>query len=242
LKEEKKVVRFYNRVSSKETSGTRLREIGWPMLTPLHKGWFLDLSHTSDEVLLLFAREAISQPARDELTCRHWSHFKTRLPRYGIRLRLTSWDLEDAQQQAFFWIREAIHAFDPAQLFLQKGSSFQTFLNRVLRLRLLDFCRSLRRTTTRFRCVADPSDWPDPLLVDEGLDFNGRGHEPHLQLETVAAQLDPDARALWNQLRQGKRLRDLPELLGVSYRTVKRRWRKLREQLTQTWRHLTEPT
>ena len=30
---------------------------------------------------------------------------------------------------------------------------------------------------------------------------------------------------------EGKRLRDLPQVLGVSYRTVKRRWRDLREKL-----------
>jgi hypothetical protein len=61
-------------------------------------------------------------------------------------------------------------------------------------------------------------------------------------LDTVAAQLDPDAKVLWNHVRQGKRLRDLSQLLGVTSRTVKRCWRKLREQLTKAFRHLTEPT
>jgi DNA-directed RNA polymerase specialized sigma24 family protein len=202
------------------------------------KRWFLDLPHTCDEVLILLAREASSQCARDELTCRHWNQFKARLPRFGIRLQLTSWDLEDAQQQAFFWIREAIRAFDPVQMFLPQGSSFQTFLNRVLRLRLLDFGRSLRRRTSRFRLVGEQGVWPDCLLADGGLDFSGPGRELHLQLEKAVNLLDADARALWNQLRQGKRLRDLPELLGVNYRTVKRRWRKLREQLLRTLRQL----
>jgi DNA-directed RNA polymerase specialized sigma24 family protein len=208
------------------------------MMAPKEKGWFLDLSHTSDEVLVLFAREASSQPARDELTRRHWRHFKTCLATCGIHVRLTAWDLEDAQQQAFFWIREAICAFNQAQMFLPQGSSFQTFLNRVLRLRLLDFGRSLRRRTSRFRLVGEQVDWPDSLLADGGLDFSGPGRELHLQLEKAANPLDADARALWNQLRQGKRLRDLPELLGVTYRTVKRRWRKLREQLIRTLRQL----
>jgi RNA polymerase sigma factor (sigma-70 family) len=206
------------------------------MAVPNEKGWYLDLSHTCDEVLLLLAREASSQSARDELTCRHWNQFKAHLPRYGIRLALTSWDLEDAQQQAFFWIQEAIGAFDPAQLFLQRGSSFRTFLSRVLRRRLLNFCRSLRRRTTRFRLVAELSDWPGTLLANGGLDFNGDGKELHLLLDTLAGQLDPAGRVLWNHLRQGKRLRDLPQLLGVTYRTVKRRWRKLREHLTRAVR------
>jgi RNA polymerase sigma factor (sigma-70 family) len=202
------------------------------------KRWFLDLSHTCDEVLLLLAREASSQPARDELTCRHWNQFKARLPRFGIRLQLTSWDLEDAQQQAFFWIQEAIRAFDPVQLFLLRGSSFQTFLNRIFRLRLLDFCRALRRRSTRFRLFGEQTHWPDTFTADTGLDFGTYGWELHLQLENAATQLDPDARALWNQLRAGKRLRDLPEVLGVTYRTVKRRWRKLREQVIRALRQL----
>jgi RNA polymerase sigma factor (sigma-70 family) len=211
------------------------------MTVPKEKGWFLDLPRTCDEVLLLFAREASSQPARDELTRRHWNQFKARSPRYGLRHALTAWDLEDAQQQSFFWIQEAIRAFDTAQWFVPQGNSFQTFLTRVLRLRLLDFGRSLRRRTTRFRLVAPPSDWPDTLLADGGLDVNGDGPKRLLQLDTVAAQLDPDAKVLWNHVRQGKRLRDLPQLLGVSTRTVKRRWRKLREQLTLAVRHLSEP-
>jgi hypothetical protein len=59
-----------------------------------------------------------------------------------------------------------------------------------------------------------------------------------LQLEQAMNLLAPELRALWNELRQGKRLRDLPEVLGVTYRTVKRRWRKLREQLIRALRHL----
>jgi DNA-directed RNA polymerase specialized sigma24 family protein len=212
------------------------------MTAPTEKGWFLDLAHTCDEVLVLFAREAGCRAARDELTCRHWSHFKTCLPRCGLRLRLTSWDLDDAQQQAFFWIQEAISAFDLGQCFLPHGSSFQTFLNRVLRWRLLDFCRSLKRRSARLRLVGEQRDWPDMLLADERLDLSG--HEPKLQLqwERAATHLDSDLHALWDQLRQGKRLLDLPQLLGVSYRTIKRRWRKLREQLRQALCHLSDST
>ena len=202
------------------------------------KGWFLDLRHTCDEVLALFAREAGCRAARDELTCRCWGKLRARLIRCGPRSGLGPWDLEDAQQQAFFWIQEAIRAFDPVQLFLPRGSSFQTFLNRVFRLRLLDFCRSLRRRATRFRLVGEQSDWPDAFLADGKFDLSGYERELHLQLANAATQLDPDVRVLWNQVRQGKRLQDLPEVLGVTYRTVKRRWRKLREQITQALRLL----
>src|SRR5215813_2220559 len=78
------------RVGGQGRSGAQaLAEGGSAMTGPREKRWFLDLAHTCDEVLLLFAQAARSQPARDELTCRHWRQFKARFPRCGIRLRLT---------------------------------------------------------------------------------------------------------------------------------------------------------
>jgi RNA polymerase sigma factor (sigma-70 family) len=207
------------------------------MMALRRKGWFLDLAHTSDEVLLLLAQQARCQPARDELTCRHWRRLKAGRAGFTMPSRLTSWDLDDVHQQAFFWIQEAIEAFDLAQVFLPQGSSFQTFLNRVLRLRFLDFCRCQRRRSARLRLIDEQGDWPDRLLPKGGLDLTGYDPDLQVRLEKAASLLDPDARVLWNQLRQGKRLRDLAEVLGVTYRTVKRRWRKLREQLKTALRH-----
>lgn len=212
------------------------------MTAPNDKGWFLDLSHTCDEVLLLFAQEARSQPARDELTCRHWQQFKARLSRHAVRLRLAPWDLDDAHQQAFFWIQEAITAFDPRQLFLPRGSSFQTFLHRILRLRLLDFSRSLSRRKKRFHLTGELGHWPDGFSLERTAAISAREAEPQRQLENALSRLEPEACALWNELRQGKRLRDLPDVLGVSYRTLKRRWRKLRDQVASALLRLEEPT
>ena len=210
------------------------------MRSPGVQGWSLDLTNTCDEVLLLLAREARCQPARDELTCRYWHLFKTNLPHWARSHRLTSWELEDAHQQAFFWIQEAVRAFDPVQLSLPQGSSFQTFLKRVVRLRLSDFLRSLRRNNKRFHPVEDPGDWFQKLLRGNNLASSGHQEELHLHLEKALSLLDRSARALWYELSQGKRLRDLPHVLGVSYRTLKRRWRKLREQLILAFLHLKE--
>ena len=210
------------------------------MRGPGVQGWSLDLPNTCDEVLLLLAREAHCQPARDELTCRYWHLFKTDLPRWARSHRLTFWELEDAHQQAFFWIQEAVRAFNPTQLSLPQGSSFQTFLKRVVRLRLSDFLRSLRRNKKRFRPVEDPDGWPQTLLREKDLTSDGHQEELHLHLEKTLSLLDPPTRALWQELSKGKRLGDLPKLLGVSYRTLKRRWRNLREQLILAFRRLKE--
>jgi RNA polymerase sigma factor (sigma-70 family) len=194
-------------------------------------GWFLDLPHTCDEVLLLLAREAHCQPARDELTCRYWQLFQASLSLWVRGYRLTSWDREDVQQEAFFWIQEAIRAFDSAQLSLPQGSSFRTFMKRVFRLRLADFLRSVHRNQKYVRPVRKLDEWPQRLLRDHNLASSGHGEELQLRLEQALRQLDPSARALWHELSQGKRLRDLPHVLGVSYRALKRRWRSLREQI-----------
>jgi RNA polymerase sigma factor (sigma-70 family) len=144
--------------------------------------------------------------------------------------RLASPELEDAQQEAFFWIQQAIRSFDAVQLSRPGGASFQTFLKRVFRVRLLDFVRSVHRNKERFRSGGEPDHGSRNRRV-ESTCASAQREEANLQLEQTASLLDPELRALWNELRQGKRLRDLPELLGVSYRTVKRRWRELREQL-----------
>ena len=189
------------------------------------KGWFLDLRHTCDEVLALFAREAGCRAARDELTCRCWGKLRARLIRCGPCRGLGPWEVEDAQQQAFFWIQEAIRAFDP------KGSSFQTFLGRILRLRLMDLCRSMRRRNRRFRLSGDQDRWPQASRTNDTLDSPDRSGDLPRHLAAVVAALGDQASVLWHELCRGKRLRDLPQVLGVSYRTVKRRWRDLREKV-----------
>jgi DNA-directed RNA polymerase specialized sigma24 family protein len=133
-----------------------------------------------------------------------------------------------------------VRAFDPGQLSLPRGSSFHTFLHRVVRSRLADFLRSLRRNKKRFRLVAEPGDWPKGLLRERDLAPAGHRDELQLHLERALRLLDPSARALWQALSDGKRLCDLPQRLGVSYRTLKRRWRNLREQLILAFRHLKE--
>jgi RNA polymerase sigma factor (sigma-70 family) len=203
-----------------------------PTLSPHRTGWHLDLGATCDEVLLLLAREARCSAAGEELTCRYWRVFRSQVRRWQVRRRLTSWDLDDALQQAYFWIQEAIAAYDAAQLTRPRGSSFRTFLNHVCRLRLLDFCRSLGRNRRRYVAHPDTNIFPEPRS-------SAREHdEVPLYLEEAVNALDPAARTVWDALRLGKRLRDLPETLGVSYRTIKRRWHRLREQLILRLRHV----
>jgi DNA-directed RNA polymerase specialized sigma24 family protein len=190
----------------------------------------LDTDNTSDEVLLLLGREGRCRAAADALTRRYWYHAQDNLARRPMSDGLSSWDLEDARQQAYFWIQEAVRAFDFGQLARPRGSSFRTFVNGVFRRRLLDFRRALRRNRRRHQSV-------DPLkevLEDNRRDNDGGDLSGHGDLRDALRRLDAPARALWSHLCRGKRLVDLPAVLAVSYRTLKRRWRVLREQLAST--------
>jgi hypothetical protein len=179
-------------------------------------GWFLDAQNTCDEVLVLLAREADCQPARDELTCRYWCRFKINLRRWAMSAAIVSGELEDAQQEGFFWIQQAIRSFDAVQLSRPGGASFQTFLKRVFRVRLLDYFRSVRRNKERLRSAGELEHWHSNRPVENTCAASGNREEVIPQLERAVDLLDPELRALWNELRQGKRLRDLPGLLGVS--------------------------
>jgi hypothetical protein len=121
------------------------------MSTAFHPNWMLDLNATSDEVLLLFAREAKLRVAAEELTCRCWQKLKARLPALVARDPLSHWDLEDALQQAYFWIQEAIARYDSGQLRLPHGSSFATFLHRTRTV----FKRSASRVSFSARLVTE---------------------------------------------------------------------------------------
>src|SRR5262249_5838636 len=115
----------------------------------------------------------------------------------------------------------------------------QTFLKRIFRLRLSDFLRSLRRNRQRFRAALEVEDWAQKT-PEKSFAAPGPQEELQLRLERALRLLDAESRALWDQLSEGKRLRDLPQVLGVSYRTLKRRWQALREQLILAFRHLKE--
>jgi hypothetical protein len=98
-------------------------------------------------------------------------------------------------------------------------------------MRLLDFSRSLYRNKERFRSRGEPDHCSRNRRVETTRASPAHREKMNLQLEQAVDLLAPELRALWDELRRGKRLRDLPESLGVSYRTLKRRWRKLRARL-----------
>jgi RNA polymerase sigma factor (sigma-70 family) len=148
--------------------------------------------------------------------------------------RLTQADLEDARQNAVFWVVEAITKYDTEQIGKVRGCSFRSFVHRVLMSRFKDFTKHLRRVECHYdrstECAveeiaqADGDEQEDPALIAEEKESNNR-------LQLTLSSLDSESCRLWQLLADGTSLRQIAASLDVSYDSIKRRRRKLIEQL-----------
>lgn len=201
-----------------------------------HQEWFdLDLAVMDDEALVVLAQECDFAPARDELILRYGSQ-TDRMIRWLAHCRSQGdADVEDALQNAVFWIVEAVNKYDTNQIGKTNGCSFRSFVFRVVTARFKDFAKHLRRVeghldrTTRcshegFQPI-DASEQPkDPAQIAESRDSMNR-------LQETLRNLSAESARLWQLLSEGKSLHEIAKLLGKSYDSVKRRRRKLVEQL-----------
>jgi RNA polymerase sigma factor (sigma-70 family) len=199
------------------------------------RGFDLDLAVMEDEALVVLAEECEYAPARDELIVRYDNQIDRLIGWMARSYRLTASDLEDARQNAVFWVVEAITKYDTEQIGKARGCSFRSFVHRVLMSRFKDFTKHLRRVECHYdrstQCAveefpqADDNDEPeDPALIAEEKESINRLHQ-------TLTNLDNDSGRLWQLLAEGTSLRQIAVTLDVSYDSVKRRRRKLIEQL-----------
>ncbi len=123
------------------------------MSEPAAKGYVLDLPNTCDEVLVFLAREAVRVAARDELISRYWPKVTKAISFLARKKYHFTRDVEDAQQEAYLWIEEAIRAYDALQLGQPRGSSFRTFFRRVLQFKLAHHVRGQQRFESHQRAA-----------------------------------------------------------------------------------------
>jgi RNA polymerase sigma factor (sigma-70 family) len=198
-------------------------------------GFDLDLAVMEDEALIVLAEECEYGPARDELIVRYDAQIDRLIGWMARSYRLTQADLEDARQNAVFWVVEAITKYDTEQIGKVRGCSFRSFVHRVLMSRFKDFTKHLRRVECHYdrssECAVeeiseeDANDEPeDPaLIVAEKESIN--------RLQQTLSSLDSDSGRLWQLLAEGTSLRQIAATMDVSYDAIKRRRRKLIEQL-----------
>ena len=148
------------------------------MIAP-RRGWVLDESHSSDDILVLLTR-AGSLLARNELLTRNRERMSACIAHLSGQFRLTREDREDLEQQVVFWTLEAVTAFDAQELAKPNGCSFGSFLEKVVNRRVANFARAKRRHGKHF-----------PAGVDEGADGKMGGGGEECAMRRLAGALLP---------------------------------------------------
>lgn len=205
------------------------------MSTAEDRLWFdLNLALMEDEALVVLAQECEFGPARDELIVRYGSQ-SDRLVRWLAQGQgICHSDVDDARQSAVFALIEAISKYDTGQIGKHNGCSFRSFAYRVLMARFKDFAKHHWRVEGRYDRSMNCSelDFPevsggtpdDPAAIAEV-------HESMNRLKETLGQLDGEDTQLWRLMAAGHSLHEIAEQLSSSYDAVKRRRRKLIEQL-----------
>jgi len=202
----------------------------------------LDLSRIGDEELVVLAKECDYQPAAHALIARHHPWVNRLIACNAGPTGLGAADLEDAEQEAVFWMLEGIARYNTLELARPKRRRFRTYLYRLVRYRFIDFVRPIRRRERHFVCRVRLSlerhfairrfssrrygrpgrDNPASALERE---------EDQMRLQRALDRLDEEARRLWERLASGMRLRDIARRQGISYPQAKRQRRKLLAKL-----------
>jgi RNA polymerase sigma factor (sigma-70 family) len=198
----------------------------------------LDLSRLRDEELVVLAQECDYQAAAHALLARHHPWVNDLIARKAGPTRVGAADLEDARQEAVFWMLEGIAQYDTRELARPRGCRFRTFLYTLVGSRFIDFARRLWRQSRLDRQAR----WvgPQAQLGSIGatresgfrLDQDNPAsalvwQENRLRLESALDHLGEEARRLWDRLTSGMPLRDIAREQGLSYPQAKRQRRHL---------------
>jgi RNA polymerase sigma factor (sigma-70 family) len=194
------------------------------------------------------AKECDYQPAADALMDRHGHGVSALIARRMRQARLGAADVEDAKQEGWFWMREAIERFDTRELARPKGCRFRTILQTVIGSRVIDFARSIWRRQSHFEemtGVLDPADIPTAVIRLGRPRADGCHDDPLaallwqetlLRLQLALDGLGTKARALWQLLASGMDLRDIARQLGISYQQVRGQRQQLLAKLKARFR------
>lgn len=194
------------------------------------------LAELDDNTLIVLVAGAPGQhPAATVLLLRHLDWMRQRIAIDGTKLGLSRLDIEDAQQCLLHDIVPcAIASFRPSEPESGRGQRFQTFLQQVLRGRLLNFARHIRRVERHFdRSVDVYTVFESGLAKDrrhEWLGDPGRSaelREFRASLELNLQQLRASERLLWQLAVCHCPVAEIARELKVQYQTAKRRRQRL---------------
>jgi RNA polymerase sigma factor (sigma-70 family) len=218
-------------------------------MPPPTKKYDLDLSKIGDEELVVLAQECGFRPAADELVLRYHPRMSRLIAHLARQTTLTAADVQDAQQNAFFALVEAIAHYNTLQMFKPAGWRFHTFARLVTKRRFWNYSKRIGRVQLRYPCAgqldgitaAEPR--ADGCQLHASSRLGRRRSDPAVVaarqdtlwcLSQAVERLEPKLRTLWHDLAAGKRLRHIAREQGISYDAVKRqRWKLLARLRTE---------
>src|SRR5262245_50058303 len=191
----------------------------------------LDLTRFEDEQLVILATECGYCPAWVELLRRVRDSSSRLVRRLAAQACFQEADQQDAEQEAVFWVLEAIRSYRTTEHVRVGGCRFRSFLHRVLQARFIDILRDRRRDNRHRGCPQPGRDCRVASEVAasprESPGRQAERRESRARLEQELDRLEPSARTLWGLLSQGMPLRNVASELQMSYPAAKRRRRKL---------------
>src|SRR6516162_1796545 len=95
------------------------------------KKYDLDLSKMGDEELVVLAQECEFRPASDELVLRYHEAIGRVISHKARRTPLSASDVEDARQNAFFALCEAVASYRTLEMVKPGGCRFRSYAGRV---------------------------------------------------------------------------------------------------------------
>jgi RNA polymerase sigma factor (sigma-70 family) len=189
------------------------------------------------------AKECHYQPATHMLFERHRRWINVLIARRARQGRLGAADIDDAQQEGWFWLIEGIGRYDTLELARPNGCRFRTFLYTVIGSRVIDFARSIWRRRSHYeqaRRIPDPADirpgaikrvWPEADDCNEDPLAALLWQEALERLQSAVDCLDPGARDFWQSLASGSALHDIACQLGLSFQQARGQRQRLLAKL-----------
>lgn len=209
-----------------------------------------DIAKMDDAALVVLATDLQLLAARDLLIVRYREENEHLITGLVYRYGCCGDRPDDLQQEAFFWMIEAIKSYDPypAILARRRPRSFHSFRYAVLVRRFFDYRkgrRSAERHFDRHVTVSDGSPCHDQsdrrqagrtIAVadrDGNLVAAAELHETVERVHVALARLDGDDRRILELKMAGHSLPEIAAELGTTVGAMHHQWRKLRDAMCE---------
>jgi RNA polymerase sigma factor (sigma-70 family) len=210
---------------------------GGAIMNEQQVGYDLDLARMEVNALVILSVECGFNPAEDEVILKFRERTNRQIAKLAKGFRWTAEDVEDAQQEAYCWMKEALRTYDTNEIGKSGGCSFPTFAHLVVARRFLDFAKHGGRVENPYDHSKAVSDGLDVVANDAQVRTSARArhrsdpasiaesNEIIAALGRILGELDDIARRIWELRVTGNMsLHDIAAELAMSYDAVRHRW------------------